>query len=353
MSRLKIGIIGTGGISHSHVRGYKGNDDLAEIVAVADINEDRAREAAEEWGVPKHCTDYRQILDMPDVDAVSVCTYNMAHRDPTVDALNAGKHVLCEKPMAATLDDAIAMTKAARQTDKNLMIAFHSRYGTSQIAAKRIMQSGDLGKIYYGETTTCRRRGAGGGTFERQETAGVGVIADIGCYSLDTALDLLGHPKPVRVSGTTALVICPNPDSKVDGSWGHDPERIDVEEFGAAWVRFDNGMVLVFKASWAIHGNSLGRPFFLGETGGLALNPLEVFTDKWGTMVDIKPVNIPAEDDRFVLETRAFLESVRDGKPSPIPPDEIIIQNAIIDAIVRSAKEGREVDVTPWEDKIG
>ena len=352
MSRLKIGIIGTGGISHSHARGYQGNSDLAEIVAVADIDGDRAKAAAEEWGASKHFTDYRAMLDIPEIDAVSVCTYNTAHRQPTVDALSARKHVLCEKPMAASLDDAVEMTRVTRETGKILMIAFHSRYASAQIAAKRVMESGALGKVYYGETVTSRRRGAGGGTFERKETAGCGVVADIGCYSLDTALDLLGHPKPVRVSGAAELVICNNPESKVAGSWGHDPNKIDVEEFGAAWIRFEDGMILTFKASWAIHGNSLGRPFFLGDQGGLALAPLQVYKDMWGSMVDITPVNLPDEGDRFVAETKAFLEAVRDGNPSPIPPQEIVIQNAIMDALYRSAELGQEVEVASWEDRI-
>lgn len=352
MSRLKLGIIGTGGISNSHVRGYSGNTELCEIVAVADIVEERAKDAADRWGVGTYYADYRHILDDPQIDAVSVCTFNMAHRQPTVDALTAGKHVLCEKPMAAELDDAIAMTRAARESGKNLMIAFHSRFRTEQIAAKRVMRSGDLGKFYYGETTTSRRRGAGGGTFQRKESAGRGVVVDIGCYRLDTALDLLGHPKPVRVSGTAGLVLCANPDTKVAGAWGWDPELIDVEDFGAAWIRFEDGMVLVFKSSWAIHGNSLGRTFFIGDKGGLALDPLEVSTDKWGSMVDIKPVGLPEQEDGFVLETRAFLESIRDGAPSPIPPEEIVIQNVIMDALFRSAEAGHEVEVASWEDRI-
>ena len=156
MSRIKVGIIGTGGISHSHARGYKGNDDMVEIVAVADIDEARAKAAADEWGVGKHFTDYRKILDMPEVDAVSVCTYNQAHAEPTIAALEAGKHVLCEKPMAATLDDAIAMTKASQKADGLLMIAITSRFSADQLAAKRIVESGHLGRIYYGEILATR-----------------------------------------------------------------------------------------------------------------------------------------------------------------------------------------------------
>jgi len=349
---LKVGIIGTGGISNSHVRGYQGNADLAEIVAVADIVEDRAREAAARWGVSKHFTDYRKILDMPEVDVVSVCTYNQAHRQPTVDALEAGKHVLCEKPMAATLDDAIAMTRAARETGRILMIAIHSRFSPQTIAAKKIMDSGALGHVYYGETISTRRRGIGKGSFARTETAGGGAVVDIGVYSLDTALHLLGHPLPARVSGITCMAITKDLSALTYGGWSWDPERTNVEEFGAAWIRFEDGMCMTFKTSWAIHGNSMGRTFFLGEKGGLALGPLEVYNDQFGMMVNVIPHDLPAESDRFVLETRAFLEAVRDGTPSPIPPEQVVVTNVIMDALYRSAALGREVAVTPWKDKI-
>ena len=352
MSRIKIGIIGTGGISNAHMKGYEGNTDLAEVVAVADIVEETARDAAGRWGVKKYFTDYRKVLDMAEVDAVSVCTYNQAHRAPTVDALAAVKHVLCEKPMAATLDDAVAMTAAARKSKGILMIALHSRYSGQQLAAKRVMDSGALGRVYYGEAVTSRRRGAGGGTFQRRETAGGGAIVDIGVYQLDTALDLLGHPRPVSVSGTTALAICPNPSSKVAGGSsfaGWDPAVIDVEEFGAAWIRFEDGMCLVFKTSWAIHGNGLGRPFFLGEKAGLALSPLEVYTDMFGSMVDITPKELEEPEDRFVVQIRSFLEAVRDGTPSPIPPEQVIQTNIIMDGIYRSVEAGAEAKVDRWE----
>ncbi|MDP6124802.1 MAG: Gfo/Idh/MocA family oxidoreductase [Candidatus Latescibacteria bacterium] len=355
MSRLKIGIIGTGGISHAHMRGYNGNTDLAEVVAVADIDADVAKKAADEWGVSKHFSDYRKILDMPEIDAVSVCTYNTAHREPTVAALDAGKHVLCEKPMAASLQDAAAMTAATQRSGKILMIAFHSRFRADQLAAKRVVESGFMGRVYYGEVTTCRRRGAGGGTFQKSDTAGAGTVVDIGVYQLDTALDILGHPKPVRVSATTELVICPDPSSKVEGMSqyaGWDPDVIDVEEFGAAWIRFEGGLCLVFKSSWAIHGNSMGRPFFLGEKGGLSLSPLEAHTDMFGSMVDITPTGLQGPEDGFVAEIKAFLEAVHDGKPSPIPPEQVIQTNVIMDGLYRSVAEEQEVAVAPWQDAV-
>jgi len=349
---LKVGIIGTGGISNSHVRGYKANADLAQVVAVADIVEARARDAAARWEVPKHFTDYRKILDMKDVDAVSVCTYNQAHRQPTVDALGAGKHVLLEKPMAANMGDAVAITKAARKSGKILMIAIHSRYSPHTIAAKKIMDSGALGSIYYGETISARRKGIGRGSFVKKATAGGGTVVDIGVYSLDTALHLLGHPTPARVSGIINSAISKDRSAITYGGWTWDPDDDEVEDFGAAWVRFENGMCMTFKTSWAIHAPGMGRTFFLGEKGGLALGPLEFYADQFGMMVNVLPQDLPPEPDRFVAETRDFLECIRDGRPSPIPPEQVIQTNVVMDGLYRSAELGQEVAVTPWKSKI-
>lgn len=346
---LGIGIIGTGGISNSHVRGYQANAHLGKIVAVADIDRARAEDAARRWGVETFTSDYREILDRKDIDVVSVCTFNQAHRQPTVDALAAEKHVLCEKPMAATLADAIAMKEAAQASKRILMIAIHSRYSPQTIAAKKIVDSGALGRVYYGETISTRRRWIGSGSFARTETAGGGTVVDIGVYSLDTALHLLGHPEPKRVSGTTCMAITKDPSAQVYGGHEWDVDRTNVEEFGAAWIRFENGLCITFKTSWAIHGNSMGRSFFLGEKGGIALGPLEYYADQFGMMVNVIPQDLPPEEDRFVLETRDFLQCVQDGRPSPIPPEQVVVTNVIMDALYRSAAADAEVEVRPWE----
>jgi predicted dehydrogenase len=323
--------------------GYKQLSDV-EIVAVADVLPGRAKEWAARYEVPHAFEEYGQLLAMPEIDGVSVCTYNRAHAQPTIDALRAGKAVLCEKPMAPTLVEAAAMLRAARETGKMLMIGLHSRFSRTQQFAKKVVASGDLGEIYYAEIVGTRRRGIPGGTFIQQETAGGGAVIDIGVYSLDTALDIMGQPRPISVSAVTTNVIG-RTHTPPPGGWHWDPEKLDVEEFGSAFVRFSSGAALVFKISWAVHLDSLGKSFFLGPKGGLQLDPLEIYRDEYGTLVNITPKLPEDRVDRFKEETQAFTQAIRDGQPAPIPADEVVWTNVIMDGIYRSAAEGREVAV--------
>jgi predicted dehydrogenase len=178
---VRIGIIGAGGISRSHIMAYKRLPDV-ELVAVADIIPERAQAAAREWEIPHWYDNHHDLLARDDINGVSVCTYNQAHREPTVAALNAGKHVLVEKPLAATLDDAVAMIRAAHETGMILHTAFWQRWQPETQAARSIVQSGSLGDLYYAQLVGGGRRRIPGGSFVYQATAGAGPIVDIGCY---------------------------------------------------------------------------------------------------------------------------------------------------------------------------
>ena len=180
---IRVGVVGTGGISRAHRSAYAKAGGF-EIVAVCDIIGAKARQAAEEWGVPKKnvFTSVHKMLEMDEIDTVSVCTYNQGHRRPTVAALNAGKHVFCEKPMAATLADATAMMRAAKESGKILQIGIHSTFHPGLQFARKVIAEGILGDIYYSESAGCRRRGNPGHTFIYKKTAGAGAIVDIGVY---------------------------------------------------------------------------------------------------------------------------------------------------------------------------
>ena len=356
MRKVRIGIVGTGGIANHHAKVYSSVEGI-ELVACCDIVKEKAVQFAERWGIPKKhvFTNFRKLVQMDEIDAVSVCTYNQAHRAPTVAALKAGKHVLCEKPMAATLRDAAAMVRAAKESGKILHVAIHSRFRPNVVMAQKIISEGILGRVYYCESVGCRRRGIPGGTFIRSETAGHGAVVDIGVYNLFNTLFALGFPKPVTISAFTCDYIARQmPQFK---------DVMDVEEFGAAWVRFEDGSIMVFKISWAVHANSLGSNFFLGEKAGLSMDGMEVYADEVpkeleklakaegcsleveevrGGMVNIrikglKPVDVWQE------QIKAFRDAVLRGGPSPIDPEKVLLTNVIMDGIFRSAKAGREV----------
>jgi predicted dehydrogenase len=321
--------------------------DAIQVVAVADIIRERAEETAKRWGIPQVFEDYHDILEMDEVEAVNVTTFNQAHRAPTVDALRAGKHVLVEKPMAATLEDAVAMTKAAHETDKILMVALKARYSDTRIAAQRIADSGALGDIYYSESVAARRCGIPGGSFIRKDSAGIGTVADIGVYSLDAALCIMGHPKPVAVSGIANNILGTQYCKPVMGSWKWDPELLEVEDFGVASVRFENGALMTFKTSWIMHMDSLGSTFFLGTKAGLKLNPLTIYRHEWNILTDtvIQNVRETEPQEQFRRENVAFAEAIRENMPSPIPPEQMLLTNVIIQGLIDSTAAGSEVQV--------
>lgn len=349
MRTVKIGLIGAGGIAQTHLRALKAVEGI-EVVAICDIIKERAETSAKKYGIPLVFEDYNKILEMDEVEAVSVLTYNQAHCKPTVDALRAGKHVLVEKPMAATLVDAADMTKAAHESDKILMVALKTRYSPHMIAAKQIAASGALGDVYYAESVACRRNGIPGwpgASFVFKEKAGLGAVADIGVYSLDASLFVMGHPKPVSVSGIANNLLGTKYCQPTMGAWEWNPKELSVEDFGAGSVRFEDGRLMIFKTSWIMHMDSLGDTLFLGTKAGLRLNPLTVYRDEWGTMNDVK-VDVPQVEDieLFKSENLAFADAIRNNKPSPIPADEMLLTNVIIQGMLDSAAAGHEVQVS-------
>jgi len=348
METINVGVIGAGGISRIHLQTLS-NLPNVRILAVADVVPANAQARAEQFNIPHVFTDYHELLAMKELQAVHVCTFNQAHRAPAVAALQAGKHVMVEKPMAATLADATEMVRTAQRTGKLLMCALKTRYSDDIMTAKRIIEAGDLGEIYYAETVADRRRGIPGGSFVRQESAGIGATADIGVYALDTALHLMGHPTPVSVSGITTNVIGKTHQPPLTPGWRWNADDLSVEELGIAWIRFDNGAVLVLKTTWAMHMDSVGGTFFLGPKAGLRLTPeFKVFRDEWGVLVDIAPQAKPTPDvEMFRREIVDFYAAIEAGRPAPIDPRGVLLTNVIIDGIIASAAQGgREVAVS-------
>ncbi|MDF2713763.1 MAG: gfo/Idh/MocA family oxidoreductase [Paenibacillus sp.] len=352
---IRIGIIGSGGIAGRHAKCY-GKLPQVQVTAVADIVPGKAEEfiRKHELTGARAFNDYRELLEL-DLDGISICTPNVAHHETTVASLLSGKHVLVEKPLAVTLEQGIEMVRTAKRTGNMLSVGFQPRYDPNMIAMKEVLRSGVLGTIYYVETGGGRRRGMPRGTFVRQELAGAGALADIGCYSLDMALHPLGYPKPLTVSAYGSNYFGTNP------KYHPESDRFDVEDFTAALIRFEGGLTMSFKTAWAMHMDSLGATMFLGTDGGLkvtsagkgpwsgvwdgGVGSMSLFHDIAGHQTE-SPLTIKEHQvDRFFEKIRDFVTAILENRPAPIPGEEILVNQAIIDGMLKSAKLGREVAV--------
>lgn len=354
--KIKIGIIGTGWIAESHAESYLLMPD-AEIVALADIIPGKAQKFAEKYGLKnvKFYGHHSEMVNDKDLelDAVSVCTYNRTHAECTIDSLKRGWHVLLEKPMCVTMEEAIAIRKAEKETGKILSIGFQPRFDVNMQMIKRIVESGELGEVYYIQTGGGRRRGIPGGTFIEQDTAGIGALADIGCYSLDMVLNAIGYPKPLTISAYKSDFFGTNPEM-----YPEDSKRFNVDDFAAAFIRLEGGIVLDFRISWAMHMDTAGDTLILGKKAGLRIpstqcwngsvgGPMVIYRDVANEPVQYEVPILPDYSGMglFDKKIRSFLDAIINGTKAPVSTDQIFYNQAILSGIVKSAELGREIEV--------
>ncbi len=356
--KVKVGIIGTGWIAEAHVANYLRCPDV-EIVAAADLVPGKAEKFCKDNGIEgvRCYPDHKSMLDAEELDAVSVCTYNRTHAECTIYALEKGVNVLLEKPMCVTLEEAVEICKAEKKSGKILSIGFQPRFDENMKMVKKIVESGELGDVYYIQTGGGRRRGTPtpyGTSFIEDKTAGIGALADIGCYSLDMVLNAVGYPKPLTVSGYTSAFFGKDPVTFP----GH-PEYADlfsVDDFAAAFVRLEGGIILDFRISWAMNLDTPGDTIILGTKAGLRIpstecwngsigGPLKIYRTIAGSDVETIVPERDNSEDNFYNKIRLFIDAVKEGGSAPVPSSQIIYNQAIIDGISRSAKCGREVTV--------
>ena len=367
--KLRIGIIGTGGIAKAHLQSYLKQPDV-EIVAGADLIPGKAKRFFEQYGLTNVKTDYASHREMLDdkslkLDAVSVCTYNSQHAAPTIYALEKGINVLLEKPFTVTLDEAIEVMRAEKKSGKILSVGFQPRFDDNMKMVREIVQSGKLGKVYYIQTGGGRRRGIPvprGTSFIEKDTAGIGALGDIGCYSLDMVLNAIGYPKPLTVSGYTSSYFGKNPDYSVFRKIGH-PEyaaKFGVDDFAAAFIRLEGGVILDFRIAWAMNIDSPCDTVILGTEGGLRIPATEcwngasfgemtLYQEVCGEQTEMKIPLINNEtsgfENLFALKIRSFLDAIQNGTEAPVPTSQILYNQAIIDGIQRSAESGEEIRI--------
>lgn len=353
--KLKVGIIGSGFIAQAaHMKGYAAIPDECEMVVVCDINPDTAKKASEMYGVTRTTPDYRDVINDPEIDIVSVATPNAVHMEPTILALQAGKHVICEKPLAMNAEQAKAMCRAARDNGKILQVGLQTRFGSPARFVKQFIDNGNMGDIYYARAKALRRRGVPGwGVFTDKEKQGGGPLIDIGVHVLDLTLFLMGYPKPIAASGKTWDILAK--DSNNANFWGEfDRAKFTVEDFAVGQIRFDNGAIVTLESSFM--ANLEGDPFetqVFGTKAGAIVRPYEtdsvqIFKEINQQYFNLKPENMPTVENSYVDEIKAFVGAVREGKPSPVPGENGLILNAIFDALYKSSDTGREeaVDVS-------
>lgn len=349
---IRVGIIGCGGIARfAHVPNYKKISDV-EIVACADIDVNAARSMAEEFKIPKYYSDYNEMLEKEEIDAVSVCTPNMFHKDPAVAAMKARIHVLTEKPMAGNLKDAIEMYEVSKKTGRILIVGFQTRFRPELNILRSIVDSGELGEVYYSRAIALRRWGIPPWkTFMSRKLAGTGPLFDIGCYAVDFAMYVTNFPRPKSAFGVEYSKFGRRPEMAGKGCWGRtwNPEDFEVEDNAFALVRFEKDFTMLLETSWA---SFISEDKFdltlLGTEGGAQLDPFEIYKEVQGVRVVVKPQEKVPEENIYEARIKKFIQSVKEGHPLFSPAIEGLRVQAVLEAIHRSAVEGRETSVE-WD----
>ncbi len=343
-SKFKVGIIGAGGIARSvHMAGWKDIPD-AEVVAVADVDEARAQAFAAEFGIPHAFSSFKKLLQLG-LDAVDICTPNRVHTPAVVAALESGKHVLCEKPLAVSTAEVRKMGAAAARKKRLLMTAQHQRFSDMAVSLKHFVDAGNLGQVYHARVHALRRNFLPTSPgFIDSSLSGGGPCMDIGVHALDLAMWLMGFPEPVRVTGTARINFAKG--NTIPGGWGEwDRKRFDVEDFASGFVHFDNGATMVLEASWLQHQreNEDMSCRLYGAAGSVAWPSGEYATATNRALHDGVLKAAPGQKKPHTAEIHAFHNAIVNGKPSPVPWTESIKVIAILEGIYKSQKTGREV----------
>ncbi|HYK74499.1 MAG TPA: Gfo/Idh/MocA family oxidoreductase [Pseudoneobacillus sp.] len=343
MQKLRMGVIGVGGIAQGrHIPTFLKLSDQVTIEAISDVNEATAKTVAEKFNISKVYSDYRDMFQ--EVDAVTICTPNKFHAEITIAALEAGIHVLCEKPMAMTPEECQAMIDAADKSGKVLAIAYHYRFMKDSRAAKKVILEDEIGKPIVARAKALRRRKVPGwGVFTNKELQGGGSLIDYGCHFLDLSLWLLGNPEVVEVMGSTY-----NHLSKMTGQvnqWGSfNHETFEVDDHVTAYIRFDNGASLLFETSWMANIKDDEESLSIsGLTGGIDLFPFQLNQMKHGMLLNSEANWVPGEDDPSIPQAQNFINSCLGLEELVVKPKEALQVSQIIDAIYKSSETGKSV----------
>ncbi|OCT12232.1 oxidoreductase [Paenibacillus pectinilyticus] len=350
MSKVRIGVIGAGSISEMHLKSYHTNPD-AELYAICDLNEERAKAKAEKYGITRIYTDYKELLADENIDAVSICTWNNSHAPISIAALEAGKNVLTEKPLCKTVKEALAVEEAVRHSGKTLQVGFVRRYASNTRIIKSFLDHNELGEIYYAKASCIRRLGNPGGWFSDVERSGGGPLIDVGVHVIDLCWYLMGRPKVKSISGNTYNKLGNRANVKNLAFYkaaDYDATHNTVEDMANALIRFENGASILVDVSFTLHAkeDELTVKLF-GEKGGAELEPeLSIITEKYDTILNLTP-QINNLSFEFVAgfqdEINYFIEVCQGTKETISPVQDGVEMMKILCGIYESSIKGEEI----------
>jgi predicted dehydrogenase len=349
-NKIRVAVIGAGSISDMHLRSYTSNPQ-ADLVAICDLNESRAKEKAEKYGIPNVYTDYIDVMSSPEIDAVSICTWNNSHAPISIAALNAGKYVLCEKPLCKTVEEALEVEQAVQRSGKTLQVGFVRRYASNTQIIKQFLDNGDLGEIYYAKASCIRKLGNPGGWFSDLERSGGGPLIDVGVHVIDLCWYLMGRPRVESVSGNAYRRLGNRANVKNLAYYkaaDYDANHNDVEDMANAMIRFENGASILVDVSFTLHAkeDELYVKIF-GEKGGAELEPeLAIITEKYDTILNLTPqINNLSFDFAagFQDEINYFVEVCQGNKETLSPVQDGVEMMKILCGIYESAEKGKVI----------
>ncbi len=352
-SPIKVGVVG-GGVGHLHITGYQALGKDVKLVALCDVNETRLNELGDKFNIPLRYTDIDALFTSGEIEAVSICLPNNLHAPVSIAALEAGLHVLCEKPLAENVTSAQKIVEASAQASTKFMICFNRRYRRDVQWMKKILDKGNLGEIYQVKARWVRETGIPGGWFSDKEMAGGGPLIDLGVHMLDSVMWLLNYPTPLTVSSNVQANFGPR---GIKG-WGHrgTSKSFTVEDSALAFIRLANDVILTLETSWASHGKPGMDDIFItlmGTQGTVELyianyaseNTLTLYTEVGGVPVVTHPAVKGTGSDHDYAVTE-FIKCIQeDTSPSASAKQGLVIMQ-IIEAIYQSAAARREVSIT-------
>ena len=354
--KLKIGIIGCGGIANGKHMPSLAKIAEIEMVAFCDLEIEKAKDAAKKYGSEeaKVYTDYKELLKDESIDVVHVCTPNRSHSFITVDVLEAGKHAMCEKPMAINSKEARAMLEAANRTGKKLTIGYQNRFRGDSKYLKATCENGDLGDIYFAKAHAIRRRAVPTwGVFLNEYEQGGGPLIDIGTHALDLTLWMLDNYKPKYVVGNVYHKLSGKENAA--NAWGPwDPKKFTVEDSAFGFITMENGATIVVESSWALNSLDVGeaQTSLCGTEGGadmkdgLRING-ENFSKLYETKIDFNSTGVAfnegVSEDPAEVEASQWIDCILNDKEPVVKPEQALVVTEILEAIYESSKTGKPV----------